>query len=127
MTIFSKIIAGDIPCSKVYEDDICIAFLDIAPVQKGHTLLVSKEPYTWMTDVPDDTLAHMYRQAKKLIKHMQSRLKCDYVRLYVEGTEVPHFHIHLIPSRYNDKALSLQRISYANEQEKIDILEKIIF
>ncbi len=112
MSIFSKIIAWDIPSTKIYEDDLCIAILDISPVNKGHILLISKEELPWMTDASDELIAHMYIKANTLMKTMKEKLECDFVRLYVEGTEVPHFHIHLIPSWHDDGKVWLMREKY---------------
>jgi len=124
-SIFSRIISWEIPCTKVYEDEICLAFLDIQPVSKGHTLLVPKDEYIWMTDAPDKLISYLYTKAKKLMQLMKDNLWCDFVRLYVEGTEVPHMHIHLIPSRHDDWAVQLARSEYA-EWEAAEIAEKII-
>lgn len=96
-TIFEKIIAREIPADIVYEDDISIAFLDINPVTKGHTLLISKHPYPWMTDVPNEEVAAIFIRAKKIMIAMKESLGCDFVHVGVVGTDVPHFHIHLIP------------------------------
>jgi len=101
-TIFGKIIRGEIPATKVYEDDLCLAFLDINPISKGHTLLIPKEPYVWMQDVPDELLSALCIQAKKLMKAMIAGLTCDYVQVTVVGKDVPHFHIHLIPQMRAD-------------------------
>jgi histidine triad (HIT) family protein len=96
-TIFEKIIDREIPADIVYEDDISMAFLDINPVTKGHTLLISKQPYPWMTDVPDQEIAHVFSVAKKIMIIMKNEFRCDFVQVGVVGTDVPHFHIHLIP------------------------------
>ena len=98
-TIFEKIIDREIPADIVYEDDTCMAFLDIAPVRKGHTLLVSKKPYPWVDDVPADEIGYIMTIAQKLIKNMKGGLGIDFVQLEIVGTEVPHFHIHLIPHK----------------------------
>ncbi len=96
-TIFQKIIDREIPADIVFENDEMIAFLDIHPAAPGHTLLISKHPYVWMQDAPDEIIAKIFVQAKHMMLEMKSRLGCEYVELKVIGKDVPHFHIHLIP------------------------------
>ncbi len=126
-TIFEKIIDREIPADIVYEDDICIAFLDIAPVKKGHVLLVSKSPYPWIQEVPNDELFHMMTIVKRIIYAMKSKLAADYVKVSIVGTEVPHFHIHLIPYLFSDKILnSHTRKNESYEPgESVDYVQKI--
>jgi len=129
-TIFEKIIDREIPADIVYEDEHCIAFLDISPVSKGHTLLVSKQPYPWMTDVPENIVAHMFITAQKIMRAMKSGIGCDYVQVGVVGKDVPHFHIHLIPrviqSDHSDTPPEMRHHeSYENDQEKIAYVTKI--
>ena len=117
-TIFSKIIRGEIPCTKIYEDEESIAFLDISPVAKGHTLLIPKEPYVWMQDVPDELLGKMFVKAKKIMLAIKNGLGCDYVQISVVGKDVPHFHIHLIPRYFEDGLPGFPTLKYKeNEQE----------
>ena len=101
-TIFTKIVTREIPADIIYEDATLLAFLDISPVAKGHTLLIVKQPYEWMQDVPDTDIAHAFITAKKLILAMKKSLACDYVQIAVTGKDVPHFHIHLIPKMLPD-------------------------
>lgn len=101
-TLFQKIIDREIPADIVYEDDVCVGFLDISPVKKGHTLLVSKNPYPWVQDVPDEELSHMIIVSKKIIFGMKESIHADYVQVEIVGTEIPHFHIHLIPHKNTD-------------------------
>ena len=101
-TVFGKIIRGEIPSTKVYEDDRCLAFLDINPVSKGHLLLIPKERYVWMQDIPNELLSYLFVQAKTLMKAQIEGLACDYVQVSVVGKDVPHFHIHLIPRWHRD-------------------------
>lgn len=97
MTIFSKIIAGDIPCYKIAEDDRYFAFLDINPVNWGHTLVVPKRETDYIFDIDDDELAGMALFAKKVAKALKKAVPCRKVGVAVLGLEVPHAHIHLIP------------------------------
>lgn len=97
MTIFSRIIAGEIPCYKVAEDDRFFAFLDINPMTKGHTLVVSKQETDYLFDLDDAMLADMMVFAKKVAASLQKHMDCVRVGVAVIGLEVPHAHIHLIP------------------------------
>lgn len=97
MTIFSKIIKGDIPSYKVAEDDRFYAFLDINPVNWGHTLVVPKREEDYIFDLSDDELADMMVFAKKVAKGIKKVLPCRKVGVAVIGLEVPHAHIHLVP------------------------------
>ncbi len=125
-TIFSKIIRREIPATIVYEDAVSLACMDLHPVSKGHLLLVSKEPYMWVQDVPDALLADMFTIVKKLIISMKSGLGCDYVQVVIAGDEVPHFHIHLIPRHHGEKIFGDHRpeVSYS-ENELQNIADKI--
>lgn len=97
MTIFSKIIAGEIPCYKVAEDDRFFAFLDINPVNWGHTLVVPKQEIDYIFDIEDDQLGAMAVFAKKVAKAIKEAIPCRKVGVTVLGLEVPHAHIHLVP------------------------------
>lgn len=123
-TIFGKIIQGVIPATKVYEDEQCLAFMDINPVADGHLLLIPKEHYVWMQDVPDELLSSLFIRTKELMKAMLQGLKCDYVQISVVGKDVPHFHIHLIPRFMNDELHGWRTDSY-EEGEMNEFAEKI--
>ena len=97
MTIFSRIIAGEIPSYKCAEDDRFYAFLDINPVAKGHTLVVPKQEVDYLFDLDDETLAAMTVFAKRVAKAIQQAFPCRKVGMAVLGLEVNHAHIHLIP------------------------------
>lgn len=97
MTIFSKIIKGEIPSYKVAEDDKFYAFLDINPVNWGHTLVVPKREEDYIFDLSDEELADMIVFAKKVAKAIKEALPCRKVGMAVIGLEVPHAHIHLVP------------------------------
>ena len=97
MTIFSRIINGEIPCYKVAEDDNYFAFLDINPLSVGHTLVVPKREEDYIFDLQDDELAGMILFAKKIAESQKANLNCKRVAVVVLGMEVPHAHIHLIP------------------------------
>ncbi|MSQ78926.1 MAG: HIT family protein [Flavobacteriaceae bacterium] len=97
MTIFSKIITGETPCHKVAEDERFLAFLDISPLKKGHTLVIPKveEPYIFNLDDEWYTSLHLF--AKKVAKAVEKAVPCIRIGVAVIGLEVPHTHIHLVP------------------------------
>lgn len=97
MTIFSKIIAGEIPSYKIAENDKFFAFLDIFPLREGHTLVVPKLEVDNFFDVPDNYLAEMLLFAKPIAKAIEKAFDCDRCGLSVVGLEVPHAHLHLVP------------------------------
>lgn len=97
MTIFSRIIAGEIPCYKVAENDSFFAFMDINPVNWGHTLVVPKKETDYIFDMDDDELGDMMVFAKKVAKAIKAAIPCRKVGVTVLGLEVPHAHIHLVP------------------------------
>ena len=101
-TIFSKIIAGEIPCYKVAENDKFFAFLDINPLAKGHTLVIPKQEVDYIFDLSDEDLAAMHVFAKKVALAIGKAFPCRKVGEAVLGLEVPHAHIHLIPMQ-NEK------------------------
>ena len=97
MTIFSKIIAGEIPSYKVAEDDKFYAFLDITPIAWGHTLVVPKEETDYIFDLSDDTIGEMMVFSKRVATAIKEAFPCRKVGMAVLGLEVPHAHIHLVP------------------------------
>lgn len=97
MTIFSKIIAGEIPCYKIAEDDRFFAFLDINPMMEGHTLVVSKKEEDYLFDLDEDTLGKLMPFARKVAGAIKKAIPCNRVGVAVLGLEVPHAHMHLIP------------------------------
>ncbi|HKK60297.1 MAG TPA: HIT family protein [Salinivirga sp.] len=124
-TIFSKIVKGDIPAHKVYEDDKFLAFLDIAPLKKGHTLVIPKRAEDYLFDLDDSELAEMMIVSKKVAKAIKKVFPCEKVGVAVLGLEVPHAHIHLVPLE------SEQDINFANpklqlsQEEMADIAGKL--
>lgn len=104
--IFCKIIQGEIPAKKIYEDDKVIAFLDIHPAVDGHTLVIPKEHYEDFTALSDEMVAHIYQVAKKLGKEIMEKLGSKGLTLsvnYGETQEVKHFHLHLLPDYHLKK------------------------
>ncbi len=96
-SIFTRIIQGEIPCYKIAESEKYFAFLDINPLAKGHTLVISKQETDYYFDLDDDLLAEMQVFCKKIARAIDSVMDCKRVGLVVLGLEVPHAHIHLIP------------------------------
>ena len=104
--IFCKIVNGEIPCYKVYEDELVLAFLDISQTTKGHTLIVPKNHYDNMLECDEDLLSHLYNVAKKISAILVKKLNANGLNVLTNineaaGQTVKHFHIHLIP-RYNE-------------------------
>lgn len=124
-TIFSKIIAGDIPCYKVAENDKFFAFLDINPVAKGHTLVVPKKEVDYIFDIEDDMLKEMILFAKKVSKAIEKAIPCNRIGVSVIGLEVPHAHIHLMPiNNLHDMSFEKDRLVFSKE-EYVDIAKAI--
>ncbi|MBO7347767.1 MAG: HIT family protein [Bacteroidaceae bacterium] len=97
MTIFSKIVAGEIPSYKIAEDEFHYAFLDISPLQKGHTLVIPKREVDYIFDLTDEEIARLQVFAKKVAVAIRKAIPCVKVGQCVLGLEVPHAHIHLVP------------------------------
>lgn len=100
--IFCKIVNGEIPSVKVWEDEKFLAFLDVNPVNYGHTLLIPKKHYERMEETPDDAIKEIFTKAKMLMDKIKSGTEADYVALSIVGLDIPHFHIHLIPRYLKD-------------------------
>jgi len=96
-SIFSKIVAGEIPCHKVAETEEFLAFLDVFPLSKGHTLVIPKQEVDYIFDLPDEQLAGLHVFAKKVAQAIDKVIACERVGVAVIGLEVPHAHIHLVP------------------------------
>lgn len=96
-TIFTKILAGEIPAHKILENDQYLAFLDIRPVNPGHTLVIPKKEVDYIFDMEDDLLEGLMVFSKKVARAIKKTISCQKVGVMVAGIEVPHTHIHLIP------------------------------
>ena len=118
-TIFSRIIAGEIPCYKVAEDDRFFAFLDINPLVKGHTLVIPKQEVDYIFDLNDEDLAAMHVFAKRVALAIGKAFPCRKVGEEVLGLEVPHAHIHLIPMQNEkDMLFSNPKLKLTDEEFK---------
>lgn len=96
-SIFTKIIKGQIPCYKIYEDDKTMAFLDIYPISPGHVLVVPKQQIDQFDELDNDNYLAMFDVVKKIAKQQKEKLKIDRTCLRIEGFDVPHAHVHVIP------------------------------
>ncbi len=96
-TIFTRIINGEIPAHRIYEDDRVIAFLDIHPIADGHTLVVPKKQIEQFTDLDDKDFLYLMEVSQKLARHLKEVLGKQRVTLRIEGFDVPHVHVHLVP------------------------------
>lgn len=118
-TIFSRIIAGEIPSYRIAEDDRFFAFLDIHPMHAGHTLVVPKQETDYLFDLEDELLADMMLFAKRVAKAIEKAVECRRVGVMVIGLEVPHAHIHLIPiQQEGDMNPANQKMTFTTEQFK---------
>ena len=128
-TIFTKIINGDIPCYKIAENDQFIAFLDINPVAVGHTLVVPKTEVDYIFNLADSELTQILIFAQKVAKAIDEVTGCIRTGIIVEGLEVPHAHIHLIPMYPSRKGFSLgKKVDVSKDQMQIiasKIAEKV--
>jgi histidine triad (HIT) family protein len=116
-SIFTSIIQGEIPCHKVAENDKFIAFLDITPVAKGHTLVVPKMEVDYFFDLDSDLLAEINLFAKEVATKLQRTVPCRRIGVAIIGLEVPHAHVHLIPlNTMADINFSAERLKMSNEE-----------
>ena len=124
-SIFSRIVAGEIPCYKVAEDENYFAFLDISPMVKGHTLVIPKREVDYIFDLEDGELAGLNLFAKKVAVALKKAFPCQRIGMAVLGMEVPHTHIHLIPlQKESDMLFSNPKLSFTPE-EMAEIAEAI--
>jgi len=117
-TVFTKIINGEIPSYKIYEDDICYSFLDNNPETLGHTLVVPKVEVDKIYDLDEETYLHIFKVAKMLAKNMEEKLNARII-FKVIGVDVPHAHIHLVPYYGSFDAPSEEEKQKAREFEQI--------
>lgn len=125
MTIFSRIVAGEIPSYKVAEDDRYYAFLDINPLQWGHTLVIPKQETDYIFDLDDDTLAGLQIFAKRVAQAIKAAIPCRKVGQAVLGLEVPHAHIHLVPLTTEGDMDFRHKISDPDPEKMKEIAAKI--
>ncbi|MFM7124320.1 MAG: HIT family protein [Actinomycetes bacterium] len=113
-SVFTKIIAGELPGTFVYTDDICVAFMTINPIARGHLLVVPRVEIDQWTDLPDDISQHCFAVAKRIAHAQKKVLQCERVALIIAGFEVPHCHLHIIP------ATTIADVSFDNAATRVD-------
>ena len=124
-SIFTKIIKGEISCFKVLENEDFIAFLDVNPVNKGHTLVVPKLQIDYIYDLPEDIFSKLFIFSKKVAQMLENSFSCNRIGISVVGLEVPHAHIHLIPiNKIEDMNFERPRVNYSKDDFEL-ILKKI--
>ena len=124
-SIFSRIVAGEIPCYKVAEDDNYFAFLDINPMVKGHTLVIPKREVDYIFDLEDEELAAMHLFAKQVAGAIRRAFQCKKVGVAVMGMEVPHAHIHLIPINQEKDMIFTNPKQQLTPEEFVAVAESI--
>ncbi len=116
-SIFTKIVNGEIPCYKVAENERFLAFLDVFPLTKGHTLVIPKSETDYIFNLDDQTYLDLMLFAKKVALAMKLAIPCNRISLQVIGLEVPHAHVHLIPIKsMNDCNFSNQKLKFSKEE-----------
>jgi histidine triad (HIT) family protein len=128
--IFCKIVKGEIPCAKVYEDKDVLAFLDISPVHKGHALVIPKKHYSDIFDIPEDELKKVISAVKKVSKAVMQAVNADGISINqsnksAAGQVVMHYHVHIIPRFSNDGLRLWPKGADYSEKEMQQVAEKI--
>ena len=124
-SIFTKIVKGEIPSYKVYEDKNFLAFLDINPLKKGHTLVIPKKEVDYIFDIDSKEYQNLWNTAKKIALGMKKVIECNRISIVVMGLEVPHAHIHLIPlDSIQDIDFSQPKLNISND-EMVQIANRI--
>lgn len=119
--IFCKIASGEIPCKKVYEDELVIAFLDLSPHTNGHTLIVPKKHHTNILDMDDELLCHIQKTSRIIFNMYKEKLNIDGMTLVQNneyGQEIKHYHLHLVP-RYKKDGLFWHKTKNIDEIDKV--------
>ena len=116
-TIFTKIVEGEIPCYQIAEDEHFLAFLDVNPLVKGHTLVIPKKEQDYLFDIEDEAYLNLQLFAKKVAVQLKSKIQCKRIGVAVIGLEVPHAHIHLIPLN------TIDDMNFSREKLKISSTE----
>jgi len=113
-TIFSRIIAGELPARFVWKDDLCVVFLSISPLRPGHALVVPRQEVDHWTDLEPDLLAHLFQTAQAIGKAQMAGFQPARIGIAIAGMEVPHCHIHVVPIR------GVQDLNFANQDPHPD-------
>lgn len=118
-SVFSKIVAGEIPCYKIAETDNCLAFLDVFPLVKGHTLVIPKKEIDYIFDIDDALFTELQLFSKKVSAGIRKAIPCERIGVAVIGLEVPHAHIHLVPlNKVNDMDFSQPKLKLTPDEMK---------
>ncbi|MCR9131092.1 MAG: HIT family protein [bacterium] len=124
-SVFTKIINGEIPCYIIAENEHYFSFLDINPVAEGHTLVVPKKEIDYLFDLDDETLTGLLTFSKKIAKGIDNALSTIRTGVIVEGMEVPHAHVHLVPIHFEGQPMSLGRTSDISKERMQEVAELI--
>jgi histidine triad (HIT) family protein len=118
-SIFTRIVNGEIPCYKVAENEKFLAFLDVSPLAKGHTLVISKKEMDYIFDIDDALLGELFIFSKKVGLAIEKVIPCKRIGITVIGLEVPHAHVHLIPiNNVSDMNFARPKLSFKPEELK---------
>ncbi|MBX3165618.1 MAG: HIT domain-containing protein [Bacteroidetes bacterium] len=116
-SIFSKIAAGEIPCYKIAEDKNYLAFLDVFPIKRGHTLVIPKKEVDYLFDMDDTGYSGLMNFSKRVALALKKSIDCNRISMHVVGLEVPHAHVHLIPiNSMNDCNFSNEKLTFSKEE-----------
>jgi histidine triad (HIT) family protein len=116
-SIFTRIVQGEIPCYKIAENEHFLAFLDVNPLVKGHTLVIPKKEQDYLFDLEDDSFVGLQLFAKEVAIQLKKHIACKRIGVSVIGLEVPHAHIHLIPlNQMDDMNFNRQKLTLSNEE-----------
>jgi histidine triad (HIT) family protein len=127
-SIFTKIIKGEIPCHKIYEDELTFSFLDIHPVQPGHVLVIPKKQVEFIWDLDEETYNAVMATSKKVALRLKEVLNIPFVGEQITGIDVPHAHVHLIPFSTMQEFHNIPDISAEPNHEKLsEIASKLAF
>lgn len=127
-SIFTKIVKGEIPAHKIYEDDQTLAFLDIHPTVDGHTLVIPKKQVEFLWDLDDETYRAVMRTVKEVALHLREVLNVPYVGVKVIGMDVPHAHVQLTPFTTSDEYYKRADLNTEPDLEKLAAMaEKLRF
>lgn len=123
-SVFTKIINGEIPSFKIYEDELTLSFLTIEPISPGHTLVIPKKEINHWFDTPDEDMIRVQLNAKKIAQAIQAVTNCPRVGVMVAGFEVQHYHVHLIPA-WSIPDLDFKRAKKASTEELQNMQKKL--
>lgn len=127
-SIFTKIVKGEIPCYKIYEDELTLAFLDIHPLHEGHALVISKEQIEFVWDLPDELYQAVMETAKKVALRLREVLPYPYVHERIVGIDVPHAHVQLIPFTKAEELRAQQDMNSEPDHESLaELAKKLAF